>query len=78
MNSNPPTSSPGNGQLTSEAYDKVFAPTLFEDSYSIAPVLIRPKSLGHLELKDKDPNSHPLIFANYFNDKRDLEVLVKT
>ncbi|XP_013143517.1 PREDICTED: glucose dehydrogenase [FAD, quinone]-like [Papilio polytes] len=40
-------------------------------------VLLKPKSKGKIMLKSTDPNEHPLIFADYFKDPDDLNVLIR-
>lgn len=39
--------------------------------------LLRPESIGHIELKTINPYDHPKIFANYLEDKDDLETLLR-
>ncbi|XP_025837647.1 glucose dehydrogenase [FAD, quinone]-like isoform X2 [Agrilus planipennis] len=61
--------------------DDVFAAVhehiIYRDSYSILPLLLRPRSKGYIKLKDKNPYSHPLIYPNYFSDPHDLKVMVE-
>ncbi|XP_069698999.1 glucose dehydrogenase [FAD, quinone]-like [Periplaneta americana] len=40
------------------------------------PTNILPRSKGYLTLKSKDPLDYPLIYANYFSDEHDVDVLV--
>ncbi|XP_068623662.1 glucose dehydrogenase [FAD, quinone]-like [Battus philenor] len=40
-------------------------------------VLLKPKSKGRIILKSKNPDDYPLIYANYFHEPEDLEVLIK-
>ncbi|CAG5033046.1 unnamed protein product [Parnassius apollo] len=35
--------------------------------------LLHPESTGNISLNSKNPNDHPLIYANYFADSTDLE-----
>ncbi|XP_019768132.2 glucose dehydrogenase [FAD, quinone] [Dendroctonus ponderosae] len=44
---------------------------------NIIPTVLHPKSRGELRLKDRNPRSHPLIFANYFTHPDDVKVLVE-
>ncbi|CAG9861747.1 unnamed protein product [Phyllotreta striolata] len=46
-------------------------------SIQIIPTLLHPKSRGYLTLKDSNPLSHPLIYANYFTHPEDIKVLVE-
>lgn len=43
----------------------------------IIPALLHPKSRGYIKLKDNDPKSYPLIYANYFTHPDDVKVLVE-
>jgi len=40
------------------------------------PTLVRPESLGYITINSTDPFVPPLIYPNYFNDTRDLEVII--
>ncbi|CAH1393768.1 unnamed protein product [Nezara viridula] len=66
-----------NNGLSDEYYATVFEPILYKDSFTILPLLLRPRSKGYILLKDSDPKSRPLIHANYFQDEHDLDVLVE-
>ncbi|XP_028132248.2 glucose dehydrogenase [FAD, quinone] [Diabrotica virgifera virgifera] len=46
-------------------------------SMQIIPTVIHPKSRGSLRLKDNNPLSHPLIFANYFTHPDDIKVMIE-
>ncbi|KAK9872827.1 hypothetical protein WA026_019611 [Henosepilachna vigintioctopunctata] len=46
-------------------------------SIQIVPTLLHPKSRGYLTLKDSNPMSHPLIFANYYTHPDDVKVVVE-
>ncbi|KPI96023.1 Glucose dehydrogenase [acceptor] [Papilio xuthus] len=40
-------------------------------------VLLKPKSKGKIMLKSTDPREYPLIYADYFKDPDDLNVLIR-
>ena len=40
------------------------------------PALVRPESRGYITVNSTDPFVPPLIYPNYFNDSRDLEVII--
>lgn len=63
--------------MTSDYYAHVYEPIIFKDAYMFMPLLMRPKSRGRILLKNADPMSHPIIYANYFEDPHDLAVLVR-
>lgn len=41
-------------------------------------VLLRPRSKGRIELKSKDPKEFPKIYANYFNDEKDMATVIRS
>lgn len=41
------------------------------------PLLMRPKSRGRILLQSKNPEDHPLIQPNYFEDRLDIATLVE-
>ncbi|XP_013143543.1 PREDICTED: glucose dehydrogenase [FAD, quinone]-like [Papilio polytes] len=43
---------------------------------AVLNALLNPKSKGRILLKSKNPNEHPLIYANYFQEPEDLQVLM--
>ncbi|KAK2580031.1 hypothetical protein KPH14_012318 [Odynerus spinipes] len=63
--------------LTDDFYANVFEKILYRDTYSTMPLLLRPNSRGYVKLKSKDPKDHPIIVPNYFDDPRDLDILVE-
>jgi choline dehydrogenase-like flavoprotein len=64
--------------LTDELYAAMYEPILYEDSYSVLPLLLRPKSRGRIRLKNANPYEHPLIYPNYFHHPEDIKALVST
>ncbi|CAG5044480.1 unnamed protein product [Parnassius apollo] len=63
--------------LTDETYAELYEDILYEPSFSIVPLVIRPKSRGYIKLKDANPYSPPLIYANYFQDLMDIKTLIE-
>ena len=47
----------------------------FTLSYSIVPVLLHPKSQGHILLKSKSASDHPIIEPNYLTESLDVDTL---
>lgn len=50
---------------------------MHSSSFSIDPVLLRPKSRGRLELRTRNPYDHPLIDPNYLSHPHDVATLVE-
>ncbi|CAH2051947.1 unnamed protein product, partial [Iphiclides podalirius] len=63
--------------LTDETYAELYEDILFEPSFSIVPLLLRPKSRGYVKLKDSNPFTPPRIYPNYFQDPTDIKVLIE-
>ncbi|XP_029679514.1 uncharacterized protein LOC115245361 [Formica exsecta] len=42
------------------------------------PVLLKPKSIGELRLRSKDPADPVRIFANYYSVQEDVETMLKS
>jgi choline dehydrogenase len=52
-------------------------PLVYYDSINVRPIVLRPRSRGRITLNTTDPIwGAPLIYPNYFADRRDLETLV--
>ena len=63
--------------ISDKYYADNFEEFIYRDSFMILPLLMRPKSRGRLLLQSKFPEDKILIYANYFKDPRDLDVMVK-
>lgn len=48
-----------------------------QNSYSLYPILLRPRSRGYIKLRSKDAGDSPSFVANYFQDPHDLDVLAE-
>lgn len=57
-------------------YERLYENILYQDSYTIMPLLLRPRSRGYIKLRTKRINDQPIIVPNYFDDPHDLDVLV--
>lgn len=62
--------------LTDETYAELYEDILFDSSFSVVPLLLRPKSRGVIKLKDSSPYSPPRIYPNYFSHPDDVKVMV--
>ncbi len=61
-----------------KSYKEMFDGKIENGKYGvlILPTLLRPKSIGTLKLRSKDPHDKPIINANYLGHKEDIETLV--
>lgn len=63
--------------LKNSFYQAVFAPLNNQDTFSIFPMLLRPKSVGSIKLRSKNPFDYPFIYPNYFDKEEDIKTLVE-
>ncbi|VVD00344.1 unnamed protein product [Leptidea sinapis] len=62
-------------KISDRTYNHAFSSLNGADTWQAIPVLLHPKSKGHLELRDNNPFSYPKVFGNYLTDPRDLATL---
>ncbi|EDW06801.1 glucose dehydrogenase [FAD, quinone] [Drosophila mojavensis] len=63
--------------ITLDNYANTFEPIIYQDSFVIAPLVMRPRSRGYLQLRSPDARVHPLIHANYYDDPLDMAIMVE-
>lgn len=63
--------------VTYDYYSRVFEKQLYKDGMMAVPLVLRPESRGRILLNSADPMEYPLIYANYFDNPHDLEILVR-
>lgn len=63
--------------LRDGVYNTVYKPLVNSETWTILPLLLRPKSTGWVRLRSKNPFHKPLLEPNYFAHRRDIEVLVE-
>lgn len=62
--------------LTQELWEKVYAPYVGRDTFTIGPVLLRLKSVGYVKLRSADPYDDPIINPKYFSHPDDIKQAV--
>lgn len=62
--------------LDEDFWRRVYGPVSGRDSWNAVPILLRPRSRGALRLRSANPFHWPRLYANYFQDPRDLQALV--
>ncbi|KAK2580035.1 hypothetical protein KPH14_012322 [Odynerus spinipes] len=62
--------------LRESVYNTMYKPLKNVETWSILPLLLRPKSSGWIRLKSKNPLDAPEINPNYFTRKEDMDILV--
>ncbi|XP_017142567.1 glucose dehydrogenase [FAD, quinone]-like [Drosophila miranda] len=58
-------------------YNTVYKPLQHSETWSILPLLLRPKSTGWVRLNSRNPQQQPKIIPNYFAHQEDIDVLVE-
>jgi choline dehydrogenase len=61
-------------RITDEIYNAVWKPLEDKYAFSVLPMLVHPKSYGHLELKSKNPYQWPKFYGNFFTDPGNYDV----
>ncbi|GAB6027540.1 hypothetical protein CHUAL_001787 [Chamberlinius hualienensis] len=74
-----PASDGGNGQrqafgLTDEVWNGYYEPIKFRDTFSIFPVILRPKSRGEVTLNSADPFDPPKVNPAFYTDAEDHDI----
>lgn len=63
--------------ITDRIFNHVYRPLSTKDTWTILPLLLRPKSRGWVRLRSRNPFHYPVINANYFDDPEDIATLVE-
>ncbi|XP_011260567.1 glucose dehydrogenase [FAD, quinone] isoform X1 [Camponotus floridanus] len=63
--------------ISDEVYNKYFDSLSNENTITIAPVLLHPKSSGELLLQSSNPFDEPLIDPKYLSNKEDIDTLIE-
>ncbi|XP_046815228.1 glucose dehydrogenase [FAD, quinone]-like [Vespa crabro] len=64
--------------VSDELIDNMQKVVMETDIIFMCPSLLRPKSRGEIKLRSSDPADQVKIFANYFADKSDRKILLKS
>lgn len=63
--------------LTDRVWYDYYQHYLKTSSFSIDPVLLRPKSRGYLKLRSRNPYDHPIIDPRYLSHPHDVATIVE-
>ncbi|XP_072759631.1 glucose dehydrogenase [FAD, quinone]-like isoform X1 [Anoplolepis gracilipes] len=63
--------------LTEDFNKEVYSDYESLDSFTIGPILLRPKSRGRVSLKSTDPSDSPVIDMNYYDHEDDVNTMVQ-
>jgi len=56
---------------------QMYRPLAYRDTWSVIPMLLRPKSRGRVLLRSSNPYDKPIFHAGYFTHPEDIQVLVE-
>ncbi|XP_058126215.1 glucose dehydrogenase [FAD, quinone]-like [Anopheles ziemanni] len=62
--------------LPDALFREYYGPLVGTRNFMFLPMLLKPHTVGRLELKSRNPFHHPLFRYQYFEDERDVEALV--
>lgn len=62
--------------VAEDLWEKYYKPYVFQDTFSINPVLLRPKSKGFIKLRSPNPYEPPIIDPKYLTDPHDILTMV--
>ncbi|CAG9770843.1 unnamed protein product [Ceutorhynchus assimilis] len=60
--------------IRDDVFNSVFSPLLNFHAWTIFPMLLHPKSIGHMELRSKNPYDYPRFYGNFFSDPNDHDL----
>lgn len=63
-------------RITEQTFNAAFGSIDNTDAYSVFPMLLHPKSVGYLELRDSNPFSYPRLYGNYLTHPHDVATLI--
>lgn len=63
--------------FTDLMWHSVYLPYLNYDTFSLYPVLLRPKSRGYIKLRSSNPHHPPIIDPMYFTNNEDVLTMVE-
>ena len=53
---------------------QMYRPLAYRDTWSVIPMLLRPKSRGRVLLRSSNPYDKPIFHAGYFTHPEDIQV----
>lgn len=62
--------------FTREFWSQYYQPKINYESFSLYPVMLRPKSVGYIELRSPSPYEPPIIQPNYLTEEKDIQSMV--
>ncbi|GAB0095452.1 glucose dehydrogenase [Sergentomyia squamirostris] len=63
--------------LTDTLYEDVFAPLENKRAFLMLPMLLHPKSRGHLKVQSRNPLQHPIFYPNFLTHDQDVDAFYR-
>ncbi|XP_059619957.1 glucose dehydrogenase [FAD, quinone]-like [Phlebotomus argentipes] len=63
--------------LRDGVFNTVYKPLIHAETWSLLPLLLRPRSTGWVKLRSADPFDPPVLIPNYFAHREDVDVLIE-
>ncbi|CAH0402789.1 unnamed protein product [Chilo suppressalis] len=63
--------------ITNDIFDRAYGSIDATDTWTAFPMLLHPKSVGRLELRNNNPFSYPKMYGNYLTDRRDVATFIE-
>ena len=60
----------------SDAMWQMYRPLAYRDTWSVIPMLLRPKSRGSVMLRSSNPYDKPIFNAGYFTHPEDIQARI--
>jgi choline dehydrogenase len=60
-----------------QVWHTVYKPYAMTDSFTLDPVMLRPKSRGYIKLRSANPYDHPIIDPKYLTHPQDIHSMVE-
>lgn len=60
-------------RISDELYEAIWKPLEDSHVFTVLPMLLHPKSYGHLKLKSKNPFHWPKFYGNFFTDPENVD-----
>ena len=63
--------------ISEEFFNRMYKKIIWQYSWTILPIILKPRSRGRILLRNKEAGSEPKIIPNYFSDPEDMRVMIK-
>ncbi|XP_008484816.2 glucose dehydrogenase [FAD, quinone]-like [Diaphorina citri] len=63
--------------IRKDVYDSIYGNINNRESWSIIPVVLRPKTRGSIKLKSKNPFKYPKLYYDFFQYEEDADVMLE-